>query len=442
MPGWSVTRRLVLAHCVFITVFTVLVGTAAYVDARDRGYSVTAERMLSVAIAIADNPLVVIAAQSADPGAALQGYTRTVGERADIDVVSILSPAGTRWTHPDEARIGESYPGQLTAAAAGRTITEVSPGVRGPRVRAVVPIHDSDNTVVGLVTAEVETSTVQILLDARLPAILAVALTLLVAGALMIWQLGRHLRRVTFGWGPEELARQFQTRDAVLHSARDGVLLVDRRGSLVFWNDRAADLLGLQARPAPRAGSAPPDLTGLDLPAGIADLLSSGRTVRNEVHPVRGRVLLVSQDPALPTTGRPRTRAAPLGTVITLHDAFDGADGIDDPVVAALIVAKVRDARAAGVRLRVRTAGSFGGTGMPVQDLVAEIGARLDAAIEAAGRATPSGPAPSGSAPSGPAPGDPAVDVGAMRDVTVSIRTDTGPPGLVIEVTGSAVTRG
>jgi sensor histidine kinase regulating citrate/malate metabolism len=438
MHGWSITRRLFLVHCVVIALLTVLAGTIAYVDARDRGYRETADRMLSVAIAIADNPLVVIAAQSSNPTAALQGYSRTVSERADIDVISVMSPAGVRWTHPNEARIGESHPGQVAAAAAGRAVTEVSPGVRGPRVRALVPIHDSDDTVVGLVAAEVETSTLQTVLDARLPAILALALALLLASSFAIGHMGRYLRRVTLGWGPQELARQFQNSDSALHAATEGLLLVDRRGLLVLCNDSAGDLLGIPPRHGSRTGSSAPHLADLALPAGLAELLSSGQTVRNEVHSVNGRVLLVSQEPALPTTGRARSRSTPVGTVTMLRDALSGVGSIDDPVVGALVAAKIGAASERGVRLTVTATDSLAETGIPVQHLVARIGTLLDTSIDAAADAaaidaSPVEAADRSAAPSG-APGS-----APSAWVAVDMRIDPALPALVLEVTGSAV---
>jgi sensor histidine kinase regulating citrate/malate metabolism len=438
MQGWSITRRLLLVHCVVIALLTVLVGTSAYVDSRDRGYRETADRMLSVAIAIADNPLVVIAAQSSNPTAALQGYTRTVSERADIDVISVMSPAGVRWTHSNQARIGESHPGQVAGAAAGRSLTEVSPGVRGPRVRALVPIHDSDDAVVGLVAAEVETSTLQTVLDARLPAILALALALLLAVSVAIGHVGRHLRRVTLGWGPEELARQFQHSDSVLHAATEGLVLVNRRRLLVLCNDSAADLLGIPPRHGARAGSSAPHLTDLTLPAGLAELLSSGRTVRNELHSVNGRVLLVSQEPALPTTGRTRSRSNPVGTVMILRDALSGVGSIDDPVVGALVAAKIRGASERGVRLTVTASDSLAGTGLPVQRLVARIGTLLDTAIDAAADAAVIGAASTDTAAANSAPSStPGTAFSAW--VTVAMRIDPALPALVLEVTGSAV---
>jgi sensor histidine kinase regulating citrate/malate metabolism len=107
-------------------------------------------------------------------------------------------------------------------------------------------------------------------LDARLPAILALALLLLLASSVSLWHLSRYLRRATLGWGPQELAHQFQNTDSALRAAREGLLLVNRRGILVLCTDRAAELLGIPPRQGNRSGSAVPHLSDLDLPAGLS----------------------------------------------------------------------------------------------------------------------------------------------------------------------------
>jgi hypothetical protein len=154
------------------------------------------------------------------------------------------------------------------------------------------------------------------------------------------------------------------------------------------------------------------------------------------VHTVKGRVLLVSQDPAPPSAIRGRSRSAPTGSVTILRDALDGVGSIDEPVLGALVLAKTGRALAVGVRLTVRATASLTGTGVPVQVLVARIGTLLDAAVDAAAGAAPARPAPARPAPADPAPG------AAPRWVDVAIRTDPELPALVLEVTGSALPAG
>jgi sensor histidine kinase regulating citrate/malate metabolism len=324
MRGWGVAGRLFLAYAVFIVVLAVSVGTVSFVDSRDRGYAEAGDRLLAVATAIADSPLVVTAASSLQPTAALQAYSAEVSENAGLEFISVLSPAGVRWTHPDSDQIGRVYPGQTAPALAGEPLTEVTTGALGASVRAVVPIVDPDGQVVGLVATGERISAQQTALDAHLPAILALTVLMLLAGALGTRLLSRYLRRVTLGWGPEELARRFAVSDALLNSAGAGLILVDTQGTVLFCNETAARLLDL----APRAGARghgfhPASIDELALPPDLAELLRSGRTVRNEVHSSATRELLVSQRPAFPAPERARNGTAALGTVATI---LDGAD--------------------------------------------------------------------------------------------------------------------
>ncbi|WP_329812716.1 PAS domain-containing protein, partial [Streptomyces sp. GSL17-113] len=83
--------------------------------------------------------------------------------------------------------------------------------------------------------------------------------------------------------------RQYQHHDAVLHAAREGILLVDGDRRLTLVNDEARRLLEL-----------PPDAEGarvdqLDLPRGSAALLLSGREATDEMITVGDRLLAVNQ---------------------------------------------------------------------------------------------------------------------------------------------------
>ena len=53
---------------------------------------------------------------------------------------------------------------------------------------------------------------------------------------------------MTRGWGPEQLAQLFAYYESVLHSVREGVVLIDPAGRVVMYNDQAAELLGLEPR--------------------------------------------------------------------------------------------------------------------------------------------------------------------------------------------------
>ncbi len=335
---WSIARRLFVAHLLFMLSLTAMVGTATFVDARDQAYDAAGRRMAAVASAVADNPLVLDAAGSSDPSAVLQPYALRVMADADADFVTVMAPDRTRWTHPREEELGRPYIGSVDAALRGESLTEITAGTLGPSVRTIVPVLDPDGTVRALVAAGVTVGTVDVAVSGRLPTLLAAGLALLAAGAAASWLLGRYLRRVTRGWGPEQLAQLFAYYESVLHSVREGVILIDSRGQVVMYNDQAAELLGLPGHAAghpagtPGAGSpaaggpaaggpaAAPSLADLPLAASLKELFESGRTAADELHLTGSRVLVVNQGPAVAPGAVAGRREPAFGTVATIRD--------------------------------------------------------------------------------------------------------------------------
>ena len=441
---WSIARRLFFAHALFILVLTVFVGTAFFVDARDRGYTETSNRMLSVATAIADSPLVLTASESANPSTSLQPYARDLMEDAGLDFITIMAPDRTRWTHPTETEIGKDYIGAIEPALSGTAFTEISTGTLGPSVRAVVPVTDSGGTVRALVAVGTTTSNITIALNARLPSVLGLAAGLLVSGSIVTWLLGRYLRRVTLGWGPEHLGQLFVYYESVLHSVREGLVLVDLHGDLVLYNDQAAQLLGIPPRPPAGSTERPPTLSDVSLPPSLGELLRSGRTTQDEIHLTGTRVLVVSQEPAS-STSTTGGKSIPMGFVATIRDHTDlqalGSElqsmqtlsdalraqthehsnrlhtivslmelgrteqalefathdlelsqrlademvgSVDEPVISALIMGKSAQAHERGIDLSVTASGTLAQSGLATQDLVTVLGNLVDNALDAA----------------------------------------------------------
>ena len=332
---WSIARRLFVAHLLFMLTLTAIVGTATFVDARDHAYDEAGRRMAAVATAVADNPLVLDAADAADPTALLQPYALKVTRDAEADFITIMAPDRTRWTHPRDEELGKPYIGSIEAALNGEVFTEIMAGTLGPSVRTIAPVKDADGTVRALVAAGVTVRTVDIAVSGRLPALVAIGLALLAGGSVASWLLGRYLRQVTRGWGPEQLAQLFAYYESVLHSVREGVILIDPKGKVVMYNDQAAELLGLMPR-ASDGGSAPadglgasagggrqeaPSLAELPLAPSLRELFESGRTALDEIHLTGQRILVVNQGPAVgPASAGGRGSAAVYGTVATIRD--------------------------------------------------------------------------------------------------------------------------
>ena len=442
---WSIARRLFVANLLIVLAFIAVAGTATYIDARDRSYEEAGRRMTGVAAAVAANPLVLQAADAPDPTALLEPYALDVMAGSGADFVTIMAPDRTRWTHPNVEEIGKPYIGSIEAPLRGEVFTEVTAGTLGPSVRTVVPVKDAAGNIKALVAAGVTVRTVDVALSGRLPALLALGLVLLVGGSLASWLLGRYLRRVTRGWGPEQLAQLFAYYESVLHSVREGLILIDTKGRVVMYNDQAAELLGLEPRDSDVDPSRPPLLADLPLAPSLQELFASGRTAHDEIHLTGPRIVVVNQGPAVGPHSPGARRPAVFGTVATIRDRTEieslGSEletmrtlsdalraqthehanrlhtmvsllelgrtrealefatkdlalsqqltdemvsSVDEPVLSALIMGKAAEANERGVKMTLSAQGSASVTGLAVQDLVTILGNLLDNAIDAA----------------------------------------------------------
>jgi two-component system, CitB family, sensor kinase len=443
---WSIARRLFVANLLFVLALTAIVGTAAFVDARDRTYDEAGRRMTAVAVSVADNPLVLQAAASRDPSATLQPYARRVMDDAGADFITIMAPDRTRWTHPRDEELGQPYIGSISEALDGRVFTEITAGTLGPSVRTIAPVKDAGGSVKALVAAGVTVRNIDVAVAGRIPALLVIAGGLLLGGSLTSLLLGRYLRRVTRGWGPEQLAQLFAYYESVLHSVREGVILIDPRGRVVMYNDQAAELLGLAPRESGGDQADAPFLADLPLAPSLKNLFDSGRTALDEIHLTDSGVLVVNQGPAVgPDSPAGRQRPAVFGTVATIRDRTeieslgtelesmrtlsgalraqthehanrlhtmvsllelgrtgealefatkdlelsqqltdDMVSSVQEPVLSALVMGKAAEAHERGVELAVDASGPALTGGLAVQDLVTVLGNLLDNAIDAA----------------------------------------------------------
>ncbi|GLF97865.1 SpoIIE family protein phosphatase [Streptomyces yaizuensis] len=268
-------------------------------------------RSVSVAATFASAPGVAAALRAPDPTAVLQPSAEEARRRSHVDFVVVMNTDGIRYTHPRPDRIGKRFVGEYAPALHGEVVTERLTGTIGPLVQAVVPVYGADREVVGLVSAGVTLNKVSGVVENQFPLLFGVgaAVLLLTTGGTAL--VTRRLRRQTHGLGPEEMTRMYEHHDAVLHTVREGVLIVGG-GRVLLANDEARRLLGL---PAAVEGRHVTDL-GLDPPT--ERLLMSGRVVTDEVHQVGERLLAVNQRPT--PTGRD---GGPPGSVATIRDTTE-----------------------------------------------------------------------------------------------------------------------
>ncbi len=473
----SVASQLLVLQSLLLLFVLVTTGAVSVAVAADRTRQAAADGVLRVADAVATDPWVAEQVVSADPTRTLQPYAERLQLASNTNFVVIMDTDRTRFTHPDPAQIGGLFIGSIDRALAGEPFVETYTGTLGPSVRSVVPIRDAAGTVVGLVSVGVTTDAIHTQVVAQLPFLVVELLVLLLialAGATLV---SRRLRRQTSGLDPKGLEELYASHDAVLHSIREGLLVVDDRRVISVINDEAVRLLGLSAA---QAGVPVADLA---LPETLLELFGSGNQARDEMHLAQDRVLVVNQTAATfhgrsygsVATLRDRTEmnaltgeldsvrafaeslrsqaheaANKLHIVVTLVETgrYDAAveyatselalsqwltdrivESVAEPVLAALLLGKTAQASERGVELRITDDTRVPAGAVPVADLITIVGNLIDNALDATAE--------------GPLDGPRVVEVAVLpADGDLVIEVGDSGPGLPPDLQESAFIRG
>lgn len=307
----SLAAQLFAMQAVLIAV--VVAGYALFTYVSDRGQAQDAARSQAKAVAraVADSPSVREAIGTPRPTAELQPYALRVMADTEVDFVTIMSPQGIRWTHPDKDQIGKHFLGNTERALKGETFTETYTGTLGASVRAVTPVKDDKGHVIGLVSAGIQVEKISKRVQGQLTALLVVAGGALALGAVGTYVVNARLRRHTHGMNATELSRMHDYHEAALHAVREGLLMLDGQYRVALINDGGRELLGVSAEDRVIGRS----VADLGLPAPLTGALLSSEPRVDEVHLTSSRVLVVNTSPV--SGGEQR------GTVVTLRDVTE-----------------------------------------------------------------------------------------------------------------------
>ncbi|WP_238476149.1 ATP-binding protein [Agromyces mariniharenae] len=391
------------------------------------------DRMIAVAQSVAGLPAITDAFDDATPSEAIQPIAEVVRRASDVTYVVVANDDGIRYSHPNPARIGERVSTDPSIPLAGEIYVGTQTGTLGESWRVKVPIFAEDGAVMGQVSVGILESELREDFLGGLPGLLIALGVASVVGVVGSAWIARLIRRRIYGLEPDEIRGLLETREAMLHGIREGLVAVDDRGRIVLVNDAAARLLDIDDAAA-TLGRPVDDV----LDSELAGFITTGHDVETAV--LSGeRVLLVHGDrmlvegrdvgsiailrdrTELETTLRELEGAQSLAEDLraashefanTLHvlsgllelghvdaarafidrvgsggaiSTVDGQDGIDEVELAALLLAKRSRAQELGITLTVASSSRLAAAppDAPRGDLLTVVGNLLDNAIEA-----------------------------------------------------------
>jgi two-component system, CitB family, sensor kinase len=244
--------------------------------------------------------------------ASLSAYAQQIQDRADATSVRVADLEGRVLFGSAPGDAGGRIPIRTATGDRGRTWTG-DLDVDGEHSIAVqVPVFAPDQRnlpprLVGIVMVADTYPSVADRARELLPDLVTFLGIGLGLGLLGAWLLARLIKRRTRGLEPDEIAALADQREALLHSIREGVVAVATDGTVTVLSDSARELVGLPESAIGRR------IDELDLDSALREALVGDDEVQDRVLVLGGRVVVLNRNRVL-------DRGRQVGTVTTLRD--------------------------------------------------------------------------------------------------------------------------
>ncbi|HEY0646185.1 MAG TPA: ATP-binding protein [Nocardioides sp.] len=335
--------------------------------------------------------------------ASLTSYTQQVRSNTEAGGVYLTDPDGVVLVSSDFAGRDEEIDLENSTVQDLRPWTGDVDDLGERSIAAQVPIISDQGDLMGIAMVSEAYPTWRERAGSVLPDLLTFAGLGLGLGAAGSFLLSRLIRRRTRGLEPADIAALADQREALLHSIREGVFAVAEDGTITVLSDSARELIGLDHDVEGRR------VDDLDLDPAVRGLLADDAEIRDHVVVLGERVLVVNRNPVVEggrrvasvTTLRDRTELLALQSELSaresitntlraqtheFHNQLHTISGlvqlgeydevsrlvgtlsrrraeisdavlahVEDPAVAALLVAKTSLAAERGVDLRIST---------------------------------------------------------------------------------------
>jgi len=178
----------------------------------------------------------------------VQAYVEKIRQLVDAKFIVVGNTDGIRLSHPDISKIGKKMVGGDNGDALTKGLSYVSTatGSLGVSVRGKSPVLSKHNNIIGLVSVGYLKKDITESVGNLKTKFIIIFGVLLLAGIFQTTYIARRYRNEIFGLEPEEIARTYSERQAVLESILEAIVVADAQGQITGANPVAEKILGIE----------------------------------------------------------------------------------------------------------------------------------------------------------------------------------------------------
>ena len=247
MKSKSLQSRIFFYGALFVSLVVIIVGVSFYFTLSQGIEQQLGIRALSIAKTTAERPDVRDAFEMENPTEALQPIAEAVRMQTGAEYVVIGNSEGIRYAHPVVDRIGKKMVGDDNERALhfGESYISEATGSLGPALRGKAPILDEQGQIIGVISVGYLNEDISSMFFQYVDNISYIVLIAIVLGIIGSSVLARNIKKELFDLEPAEIANLFTERNALIESVREGIIMVDAKGTITTVNAAAYDALSI-----------------------------------------------------------------------------------------------------------------------------------------------------------------------------------------------------
>ena len=163
----------------------------------------------------------------------------------DVDVISIVNKNNQRFYHTNHSLIGTQYDGeQPDFSPVEKTFYIVNTnGPSGAQRRAYSALYSETGEYLGFImviilTEHVNQNVTQIITTYTILAVVAIIIELFITS-----RISKSIKNSLLGYEPDTISAMYLVRDNILESLKEGIIAVDKDGTILFTNNSAVKML-------------------------------------------------------------------------------------------------------------------------------------------------------------------------------------------------------
>lgn len=176
----------------------------------------------------------------------IQKTTQNLQNITNVSFIVVIDMQGIRKSHTNQELIGLPVAGgDESEVLTGKSYVSHAKGTLGFSIRAFKPIF-SDGEQVGAIIVGVTVNTIELAASKlTTPILLSLGVVFALSICFAIW-LSKNIKNSLLGFEPPQMVRLYERMDAILHTVREGIIVINTQGEITLINDRAIRILKIK----------------------------------------------------------------------------------------------------------------------------------------------------------------------------------------------------